>query len=82
MNPGGPPPPGSRGLRNSGLDNFRNKRTNRDLETADFDESELDDLHVATPTEGDRRYSIGGASDDEDEKGKKPVRAANGSSSR
>ena len=52
----------------------------RDLEAADFDESELDDLHVGKPREGgmnggmnghgvDReRYSLGDASDDEDER--------------
>lgn len=53
----------------SALENFRNKRTGRsgrDLEAGDFDESELDDLHVATPTERDDRYSVGGGSDDED----------------
>ncbi|KAE8454090.1 Cell death protease [Mollisiaceae sp. DMI_Dod_QoI] len=51
-----------------GLESFRNKRVNRDVEAADFDESELDELHVRTPTEDmDRdRYSVGSASDDED----------------
>lgn len=39
----------------------------RDLEAADFDESELDDLHVATPTDRDERYSVGGGSDDDRE---------------
>ena len=50
------------------------KRQGRDVETADFDESELDDLHVASPDSHDEepegRYSLGGASSDEDEKGK------------
>jgi carboxypeptidase D len=58
-----------------GLEAFRAKRTARninDIEAADFDESELDDLHVATPTvettEGEReRYSLGGGSSDEGE---------------
>lgn len=53
----------------AGLENFRNKRSPRDVEAADFDESELDDLHVRSPTDGDMdrdRYSVGSASDDED----------------
>ena len=41
----------------------------RDVEAADFDESELDDLHVVEPREGDGdgegRYDIGGDSDEE-----------------
>ncbi|KAI0134595.1 serine carboxypeptidase [Xylariales sp. AK1849] len=50
----------------SGLESFRSKRSNRDVEAADFDESELDELHVATPTEMNKeRYSIGDDSDDE-----------------
>jgi carboxypeptidase D len=51
-----------------GLESFRHKRGNRDVEAADFDESELDELHVRTPTDdADRdRYSVGSASDDED----------------
>jgi carboxypeptidase D len=50
-----------------GLESFRNKHARRDVEAADFDESELDELHVRTPTEEmDRdRYSVGSASDDE-----------------
>ncbi|KAH7407863.1 pheromone-processing carboxypeptidase kex1 [Cadophora sp. MPI-SDFR-AT-0126] len=53
-----------------GLESFRHKRGNRDVEAADFDESELDELHVQTPTEDlDRdRYSVGSASDDEEAK--------------
>lgn len=50
----------------SGLEGFRNKRTNRDVEAGDFDESELDDLHVTTPTQMNKEpYSIGDDSDDE-----------------
>jgi carboxypeptidase D len=48
-----------------GLESFRHKRSNRDVEAADFDESELDELHVRTPAEGDN-YSVGEASDEED----------------
>lgn len=52
----------------------------RDLEVADFDESELDDLHVGKPREGGinggmnghrverERYSLGDVSDEEDER--------------
>jgi carboxypeptidase D len=49
-----------------GLESVRNKRGNRDIEAADFDESELDELHARTPTdELERdRYSVGSASDD------------------
>ncbi len=52
-----------------GLEAFRNKRVDGDLEAADFDESELDDLHVASPREADmngERYSLGGESSDEE----------------
>ncbi|KAK9774488.1 putative Pheromone-processing carboxypeptidase KEX1 [Seiridium cardinale] len=63
----------------TGLESFRNKRTNRDVEAGDFDESELDDLHVATPTEMNKEhYSIGDDSD-EDVPSEKPKA---GSSSR
>ncbi|KAI1390044.1 alpha/beta-hydrolase [Hypoxylon trugodes] len=56
----------------TGLENFRSRRAanNRDLEAGDFDEADLDDLHVATPTDAERekRYSVGEASsDDEDD---------------
>ncbi|KAK0651583.1 serine carboxypeptidase [Cercophora newfieldiana] len=56
---------GERG-RAGGLENFRNQRANRDIEAGDFDESELDDLHLRTPTDAahDDRYSVGGESDD------------------
>lgn len=42
----------------------------RDVEAADFDESELDELHVRTPTEeaGRDQYSVGSESDEEEEK--------------
>lgn len=75
---------GARNIRSGlGLENFRNKRTNRDVEAADFDESELDELHVRTPTEADH-YSIGSASDDDegDAGDEKPVNGhASGKSS-
>lgn len=48
----------------SGLEGFRNKRT--DLEAGDFDEGELDDLHVTRPrVSGREPYSVGDASDEE-----------------
>jgi carboxypeptidase D len=51
----------------------RSGRNGRDVEAADFDESELDDLHVVEPREegegaAEERYSLGGDSDEEDEK--------------
>lgn len=51
-----------------GLESFRHKRGNRDIEAADFDESELDELHVRTPAEDMEhdRYSVGEDSDGED----------------
>ncbi len=52
-----------------GLEGFRNKTMDGDIEAADFDESELDDLHVTSPREADigrERYSLGGASSDEE----------------
>ena len=59
------------GGRSRGLEHFRQKHTNetRDVEAADFDETELDDLRSsADEREGDR-YSVGGAgSDDEHDK--------------
>lgn len=71
--------------RGLGLERFRSKRNGRDMEAADFDESELDDLHVATPTDGnhDGRYSVGGESDEEEdppakEKGRTNGRTTNG----
>ncbi|PMD56976.1 pheromone processing carboxypeptidase-like protein Kex1 [Hyaloscypha bicolor E] len=53
-----------------GLESFRHKRGNRDVEAADFDESELDELRVRSPTEDIDRYSVGSASDDDE--GEKP----------
>jgi len=50
------------------------KRQGRDVEAADFDESELDDLHVAgpdPPNDGaEARYSLGGAGSEDEEKEK------------
>ncbi len=50
------------------------KRQGRDVEAADFDEAELDDLHVASPNPQEdgveERYSLGGDSDDEEDIGK------------
>ena len=54
----------------------RHKANRRDVEAADFNEAELDDLHVEGPHEGaeEGRYSLGEVSSDgEDEK-----RAING----
>lgn len=52
-----------------GLEGFRNKRPSRDIEAADFDESELDEFHVETPAEDIEhradRYSVGSSSDTE-----------------
>jgi carboxypeptidase D len=69
---GGETPISLNGARNNfrsgmGLESFRNKSVNRDVEAADFDEAELDELHVETPTEADH-YSVGSSSDNEDEK--------------
>ncbi|KAH6690573.1 pheromone-processing carboxypeptidase KEX1 [Plectosphaerella plurivora] len=61
-----------------GIDRFQERGPARDVETGDFDESELDDLHVATPTV-DKEAFRADDSDDEDEK--RPTRGA-GSSSR
>ena len=55
------------------------KPRGRDVEAADFDEAELDDLHVTSPhDEGNEEpYSLGGASSDEDEgEGTKATRHA------
>ena len=71
---------GARNSRNgTALDSFRSKRMSRDVEAADFDESELDELHVVTPLDGDR-YSVGSDSEDGDEH-EKPVKGhVNGNS--
>jgi carboxypeptidase D len=69
--------------RAGGLENFRSQRANRDIEAGDFDESELDDLHLRTPTDAanDDRYSVGGESEESvDEKGSKEKQ--NGQSSK
>jgi carboxypeptidase D len=86
--PGGGPGDGGNGTASSGerrrglrgLEGFRSKRrgNNQDIEAGDFDESQLDDLTVPTPTtaghtaeenheEGVARYSLGGVSDDDEE---------------
>ena len=60
------------GARPSGFDFFRQKRTNgtRDVEAADFDETALEDLRSSND-EGERdRYSVGGASSEEEDEGK------------
>lgn len=55
------------GTRGMGLESFRNKRSNRDVEAGDFDEAELDELHLRTPTEErEGKYSVGEESEDED----------------
>jgi carboxypeptidase D len=52
--------------RGTGLDSFSHRRADRDVEAGDFDENQLDDLHVTSPTDVDRNhYSVGEASDDE-----------------
>ncbi|KAI1487881.1 Alpha/Beta hydrolase protein [Biscogniauxia mediterranea] len=68
--------------RGTGLENFRNKRTNRDVEAGDFDESELDDLHVVSPTNNVNRdnYSVGDDSDSDDAPDAKPARTGQSSS--
>lgn len=67
------------GLFGGSSNNLLRKR-GRDVEAADFDESELDDLHVASPEPQDdgveERYSLGGDSDDENSG--KPNGGANG----
>ena len=66
------------------LSGFRNKRHAGDLEAAAFDESELDDLHVETPTTAEGvKYSVGDDSDDSDEEVEnEKEKKAKGSSSR
>ncbi|KAI0108162.1 alpha/beta-hydrolase [Daldinia grandis] len=70
--------------RATGLEGFRARRAanNRDLETGDFDEGELDDLRITTPRDAvrgkEKHYSVGNASDseseDEDDDDSEPVR--------
>lgn len=61
-------------------DSLRNRRSARDVEAADFDESELDELHVRTPTEDveQDRYSVGTSSEDDEEEEKPANGKANG----
>jgi carboxypeptidase D len=59
---------GSNGLMGGmGLESLRH-RQQRDVEAGDFDESRVDELHIATPPEDMERdrYSVGSVSDDED----------------
>ncbi|KAI0399336.1 Alpha/Beta hydrolase protein [Xylaria palmicola] len=68
--------------RGTGLEGFRSRRMNRDVEAGDFDENQLDDLHVTSPNEGDRNhYSVGEASDDDSvpEKGESSAKRTKGS---
>ncbi|KAK8069495.1 pheromone-processing carboxypeptidase KEX1 [Apiospora phragmitis] len=73
--------------RSTGIESFRgngNPRSHRDVEAADFDESELDDLHVQTPTETGAKkghYDIGDDSSEEDDVSHEKPKAG-GSSSR
>lgn len=63
-----------------GSNNNLLRKGGRDVEAADFDESELDDLHVASPEPQEdgveERYSLGGDSDEEDKS--KPNGRVNG----
>lgn len=57
------------GIAYTGLSQGKSPRGGTDLEEGDFDESELDDLHITSPStnrqaETDRRYSVGDESDD------------------
>ncbi|RVD89205.1 uncharacterized protein DFL_000222 [Arthrobotrys flagrans] len=61
----------SNGIAYTGLGQGKRSRRTTDIEDGDFEESELDDLHVASPVfdreaTGEGRYSIGGDSDDSD----------------
>ncbi|KAI1822101.1 Alpha/Beta hydrolase protein [Xylaria intraflava] len=50
----------------AGFERSRRGLASNDVEAGDFDESRLDDSHLASPNDMDRnRYSIGEASDDE-----------------
>ncbi|KAI4172224.1 MAG: hypothetical protein LQ343_003659 [Gyalolechia ehrenbergii] len=54
-------------MNGTGFRDSRGKPNGRDVEAADFDEGELDDLHVVEPREdGTERYSIGGESSEDD----------------
>ena len=79
-----PGPQASSGGRTRGaLEGFRNKRSGRrDVEAQDFDESELDDLHLSKPEDphADSRYSIGGDASDDDEEEERQKREKGGPS--
>ena len=66
---------GAGGRSGMGLEGFRNKRSSRDVEAADFDENELDEFHVETPAEEiehrEDRYSVGSSSDIEEQHNEK-----------
>lgn len=70
-----------------GLDAFRHKQGNRDVEAADFDENELDDLNRGSTSNGFARdpaidrYSLGSDSDDDgrSERGKDKEKPGAGS---
>ena len=49
---------------------MKTRHNGRDVEAADFDEAELDDLHVASPDQhmDEERYSLGGDSDEDERK--------------
>lgn len=67
--------PSNRGF--GGLARKRGQGRAGDLEAAAFDESELDDLHVQTPTAPDgSKYALGEDSDDEDYNEKEQQRKA------
>lgn len=57
----------------------RGKPSGRDVEAGDFDEGELDDLHVVEPREegAERKYSIGGESSEDDDGGRTKVNREN-----
>ncbi|KAJ5689753.1 hypothetical protein N7462_004145 [Penicillium macrosclerotiorum] len=57
-------------LRNSVLDRFHHKRSAADIEAGDFDEAELDNLH--SPGLEREHYTVGDASEDEDDEAHSP----------
>ena len=66
------------GSTNRLMGEHESRSKSRDVEAADFDEAELDDLHVAEPHDGREtgRYSLGAASSDEEDE--KKVHRSNG----
>ncbi|KAK3307942.1 pheromone-processing carboxypeptidase KEX1 [Chaetomium strumarium] len=64
---------GRRDAGNGGAIMSQRARRDRDLEAGDFDETQLDSLHVRSPTEEERdaRYSVGGVSDDSEDEEQK-----------